>query len=83
MGEISERSPQRDVALGSTGPAWYASLESRQTGLPLTDPGLPHRLKQDDIYENMYIPEGTLVFANIWCAAVPAPSIVPSVPLTR
>jgi cytochrome P450 len=28
--------------------------------------GLPHRLNRDDVYEDMYIPEGTLVFANIW-----------------
>lgn len=27
---------------------------------------LPHRLMEDDIYEGMFIPKGTLVFANIW-----------------
>jgi len=44
--------------------------------LPLGLPGrpsypfwsaLPHRLMEDDIYEGMFIPKGTLVFANIWC----------------
>lgn len=32
-------------------------------GVPLA---LPHRLMEDDIYEGMFIPKGTLVFANIW-----------------
>jgi len=32
-------------------------------GVPLS---LPHRLMEDDIYEGMFIPKGTLVFANIW-----------------
>jgi len=27
---------------------------------------LPHRLMEDDMYEGMFIPKGTLVFANIW-----------------
>ncbi|KAI6044587.1 cytochrome P450 [Pisolithus marmoratus] len=27
---------------------------------------LPHRLKEDDIYEGMFIPKGSLVFGNIW-----------------
>ena len=30
-------------------------------------PALPHRLMEDDIYEGMLIPKGTLVFANAWC----------------
>jgi len=28
--------------------------------------GLPHRLRQDDIYNGMHIPKGSLVCANIW-----------------
>ncbi|TFK50520.1 cytochrome P450 [Heliocybe sulcata] len=28
--------------------------------------GLPHRLMEDDVYRDMYIPQGALVFANIW-----------------
>ncbi|KAI0357169.1 cytochrome P450 [Trametes cingulata] len=28
--------------------------------------GLPHRVMEDDVYEGMFIPKGTLVFANIW-----------------
>lgn len=28
--------------------------------------GLPHRLTQDDVYQGMVIPKGSLVFANIW-----------------
>ncbi|KAG6831353.1 hypothetical protein H0H87_005498 [Tephrocybe sp. NHM501043] len=27
---------------------------------------LPHRLMEDDIYNDMYIPKGSLVFGNIW-----------------
>ncbi|KAI0946484.1 hypothetical protein AcW1_009934 [Taiwanofungus camphoratus] len=28
--------------------------------------GLPHRLMEDDVYNGMHLPKGTLVFANIW-----------------
>ncbi|KIM86577.1 hypothetical protein PILCRDRAFT_308713 [Piloderma croceum F 1598] len=28
--------------------------------------GLPHRLMEDDVYENMFIPKGSLIIANIW-----------------
>lgn len=28
--------------------------------------GLPHRVMEDDIYENYFIPKGTRVVANIW-----------------
>jgi hypothetical protein len=24
---------------------------------------------EDDVYEGMFIPKGTLVFANVWCAS--------------
>ncbi|KAI0637681.1 cytochrome P450 [Trametes polyzona] len=27
---------------------------------------LPHRLMEDDVYKDMYIPRGTLVFGNVW-----------------
>lgn len=30
--------------------------------------GLPHRLMEDDVYNGMVIPCGTLVFANVWYA---------------
>lgn len=33
-------------------------------------PALPHRLMEDDVYEGMFIPKGTLVFANVWCVCV-------------
>ncbi|CAL1711055.1 unnamed protein product [Somion occarium] len=33
------------------------------TAVPL---GLPHRLMEDDVYKGMFIPKGTLVFANVW-----------------
>ncbi|KAI0772523.1 cytochrome P450 [Trametes elegans] len=33
------------------------------TPVPL---GLPHRLMEDDVYNGMFIPRGTLVFANNW-----------------
>lgn len=28
--------------------------------------GLPHRVMEDDVYENYFIPKGTRVVANIW-----------------
>ncbi|OBZ78498.1 O-methylsterigmatocystin oxidoreductase [Grifola frondosa] len=28
--------------------------------------GLPHRLMEDDVYQEMYIPKGSLVFGNVW-----------------
>ncbi|KDQ57981.1 hypothetical protein JAAARDRAFT_253315 [Jaapia argillacea MUCL 33604] len=28
--------------------------------------GVPHRLMEDDIYKGMFLPKGSLVFANIW-----------------
>lgn len=27
---------------------------------------LPHRLMEDDVYKDMHIPKGSLVFGNIW-----------------
>ncbi|KAI0829316.1 cytochrome P450 [Trametes gibbosa] len=33
------------------------------TPVPLS---LPHRLMEDDVYKNMAIPRGTLVFGNVW-----------------
>ena len=30
--------------------------------------GLPHRLMEDDVYNGMFLPKGTLVFANVWYA---------------
>ncbi|KAL7282024.1 hypothetical protein ACG7TL_003491 [Trametes sanguinea] len=33
------------------------------TPVPL---GLPHRLMEDDVYKGFYIPQGTLVFSNVW-----------------
>jgi len=28
--------------------------------------GLPHRLMEDDVYKDMHIPKGSLVFGNLW-----------------
>ncbi|CDO74150.1 hypothetical protein BN946_scf185043.g200 [Trametes cinnabarina] len=28
--------------------------------------GLPHRLMDDDVYKGFFIPQGTLVFSNVW-----------------
>ncbi|KDQ56874.1 hypothetical protein JAAARDRAFT_194819 [Jaapia argillacea MUCL 33604] len=28
--------------------------------------GLPHRLMEDDVYKGMFLPKGSLMFANIW-----------------
>lgn len=28
--------------------------------------GLPHKATENDVYEGMFIPNGTLVLANIW-----------------
>jgi hypothetical protein len=40
--------------------------ESARWG-PTVPLGLPHRLMEDDVYENYFIPGGSTVFANIWC----------------
>jgi hypothetical protein len=29
--------------------------------------GLPHSVVQDDIYDGMLIPQGSMVCANLWC----------------
>ncbi|KAG0694413.1 cytochrome P450 [Suillus ampliporus] len=39
--------------------------ETLRWGVPVPL-SLPHRLTQNDVYEGMHIPEGTLVFGNIW-----------------
>lgn len=39
--------------------------ETLRWGVPVPL-SLPHRLKEDDIYEGMFIPKGSLVFGNIW-----------------
>lgn len=28
--------------------------------------GLPHRTLEDDVYKDMFIPKGAIVFANVW-----------------
>ncbi|KDQ54080.1 hypothetical protein JAAARDRAFT_410464 [Jaapia argillacea MUCL 33604] len=33
---------------------------------PVAPLGLPHRVTQDDIHENHFIPKGSIVIANIW-----------------
>ena len=38
--------------------------------------GLPHRVMQDDVYVDRFIPKGSLVFANIW-AMLRDPDIFP------
>ncbi|KAG1721270.1 cytochrome P450, partial [Suillus occidentalis] len=39
--------------------------ETLRWGVPVPL-SLPHRLTQPDTYEGMYIPQGSLVFGNIW-----------------
>ncbi|KAF5310107.1 hypothetical protein D9619_010511 [Psilocybe cf. subviscida] len=39
--------------------------ESLRWGVPVPL-NLPHRLMEDDIYNGMFIPKGSLVFGNIW-----------------
>lgn len=39
--------------------------ETLRWGVPVPL-SLPHRLKEDDVYEGMFIPKGSLVFGNIW-----------------
>jgi cytochrome P450 len=39
--------------------------ESARWG-PTTPLGLPHRVMEDDVYENYLIPGGSTVFLNIW-----------------
>ena len=36
----------------------------------LTSPhsGMPHRLTKDDVYNGYFIPAGSMVFYNTWCA---------------
>ena len=29
--------------------------------------GLPHTLRQDDVYEGYNLPKGTTVLSNVWC----------------
>ena len=42
--------------------------------LTVNPPGFPHLLIEDDVHEGYYIPKGTLVMVNIWCAD---PSLTP------
>ena len=37
--------------------------------------GLPHRLIEDDVYEEYFFPKGTLVVVNIWYARPHAVSL--------
>ncbi|KAI6129364.1 cytochrome P450 [Pisolithus croceorrhizus] len=39
--------------------------ETLRWGVPVPL-SLPHRLKEDDVYEGMFIPKGSLIFGNIW-----------------
>jgi cytochrome P450 len=34
---------------------------------PIAPLGLPHRVTQDDVYNEYVIPAGSIVFANVWC----------------
>jgi cytochrome P450 len=36
---------------------------------PVSPLGLPHRVAEDDVYENYLIPKGATVFGNIWAIA--------------
>ncbi|KAI0295686.1 cytochrome P450 [Russula brevipes] len=77
-----------DSVLGA-GPARFPTFEDRPH-LPFLDAlfsetmrwavpvplGLPHRVMQDDLYDGCFIPEGSLVFANIW-AMLRDPQIFP------
>lgn len=37
---------------------------------PTVPLGIPHRLTENDIYRDFYVPAGTTVFANIQCALI-------------
>lgn len=50
--------------LGRTLNELYVSSSSLAYTLCLS--GVPHRAKQDDVYNGYFIPEGTVVIANIW-----------------
>lgn len=39
--------------------------ETLRWGVPVPL-SLPHRLKEDNVYEGMFIPKGSLIFGNIW-----------------
>ena len=52
--------------------------ESARWG-PTVPLGLPHRVMEDDVYENYLIPKGATVFLNVWCVndfSVFSPSLV-------
>jgi len=40
--------------------------ESARWG-PTVPLGLPHRVMEDDVYENYLIPKGATIFINTWC----------------
>ncbi|KAF9531320.1 cytochrome P450 [Crepidotus variabilis] len=53
--------------------ALYKECLRWSASVPLS---LPHRLMEDDIYKGMFIPKGSLVFANIW-AMMRDPNVYP------
>ena len=46
---------------------------------PVSPLGLPHRVAEDDVYENYLIPKGATVFGNIWYAIEHFPAFVTTV----
>ena len=43
---------------------------------PVNPLGLPHRVPEDDVYENYLIPKGATVFGNIWYAIEHLPALI-------
>ena len=47
--------------------SWSALLYLTQTGIIAhPDPGIPHAVIADDVFEGMFIPAGSVVLGNIW-----------------
>ena len=47
-------------------PYTYAMVKEALRWKPVTPLGLPHRTTEDDWYEGMFIPKGTVCIANVW-----------------
>jgi len=46
---------------------------------PVNPLGLPHRVVEDDVYENHLIPKGATVFGNIWYAIEHLPAFITTI----
>ena len=63
------------VPLGASLQYLITSGEAEGRCSPRIYTGLPHRLMEDDIYNGMHIPRGTLVFGNVWSVKLLASAV--------